>query len=82
MPASSSATGQTLLVRNIKLLACFDDAGSEIAGAAIYVKGPEIAWVGRTSELPAELQKADRYLDLSTSVVIPGKLTFQAIDLV
>ena len=73
MTAAAPDTNRTLLVKNIKLLACFNDASSEIKDAAIYVRGPEIQWVGRTSELPEELQKADRYLDLSTSVVIPGE---------
>lgn len=49
-----------------------DEDERELEGAAIYVKSPEIQWVGRTADLPAEYQQADEVLSLTDHVVIPG----------
>ena len=58
------------LIRNIALLATFDDARREIADGAILFKDHLIARVGTTAEL-ADAQ-ADQVLDWSGHVVMPG----------
>lgn len=60
----------TLLVKNIGHLATFDDAGRELADGAILVRDNVIEAVGTTNELGAHA--ADRVLDLSHHVVMPG----------
>lgn len=64
---------ETLLISNIKLLATFSAHG-DIADAAIYVRGPEIEWVGRADEIPDVYSRATTMLDLAECVVIPGTL--------
>ncbi len=59
----------TLLVRNARLLATFDDQGREFELGAIFVRDNVIERVGSTRELPAV---ADQVLDLSDHVVLPG----------
>lgn len=62
------------LLTHITHLATFDDhggpAGREIADAAVLIDGPRIAAVGTTADLAGA--QADRVLDLSGHVVMPG----------
>jgi cytosine/adenosine deaminase-related metal-dependent hydrolase len=58
------------LVKNIQLLATFDDAKREIADGALVMTDKRITAVGTTREL--EATPADRVLDLSGHVVMPG----------
>jgi len=60
----------TLLVRNIELLATFDDERREIADGALLVRDNVIEKVGTTAELAGET--ADSVVDLSGHVVMPG----------
>jgi cytosine/adenosine deaminase-related metal-dependent hydrolase len=60
----------TLLVKNIELLATFDDARREIRDGALLVRDNVVAQVGTTAELAGVA--ADRVLDLSGHVVMPG----------
>ncbi len=62
----------TLLLTKIKSLATFNDFLGEINGAAIYIEGNVIKWVGRMEDLPATMATADRVLDMSAHVVLPG----------
>jgi 8-oxoguanine deaminase len=60
----------TLLVKNIGLLATFDDARREIRDGALLVRDNVITQVGTTAELVGVA--ADRVLNLSGHVVMPG----------
>ena len=60
----------TLLVKNIELLATFDDERREIKDGAIYVRDNVIETVGSSSDIGA--MPADQTLDLSGHVVMPG----------
>jgi cytosine/adenosine deaminase-related metal-dependent hydrolase len=60
----------TLLVKNIEYLATFDDARREIRDGALFVRDNVIEHVGTTAQLGA--MAADRVLDLSGHVVMPG----------
>ena len=60
----------TLLVKNIELLATFDDGRREIKDGAIFVRDNVIEAVGSSAEMSAT--QADETLDLSGHVVMPG----------
>jgi len=60
----------TLLVKNIDLLATFDDERREISDGALLVRDNVIEAVGTTAELSG--QGADAVLDLAGHVVMPG----------
>jgi len=60
----------TLLVKNIALLATFDDARREIKDGALLARDNVIERVGTTAELAGAT--ADRVLDLSGHIVMPG----------
>jgi len=60
----------TLLVKNIDLLATFDDGRREIKDGAIFVRDNVIEAVGASAEIGA--RQADETLDLSGHVVMPG----------
>jgi len=60
----------TLLVKNIDLLATFDDQRREITDGAILLRDNVIEKVGTTTELA--VLGADQVLDLSGHVVMPG----------
>jgi 8-oxoguanine deaminase len=59
----------TLLVKNVTVLATMDDERREIAGGGLFIRDNVIEQVGPSAELPSE---ADRTLDLSGHVVLPG----------
>lgn len=60
----------TLLVKNIHTLATFDDRGTEMRDAAIYVRDNIIEAIGALADMP--LQTADTVIDAARHVVIPG----------
>ncbi len=59
----------TLLVRNADVLVTMDKDRREIRGGGLFAEGNRITAVGLSSELP---DTADRVLDLSGHVVVPG----------
>jgi cytosine/adenosine deaminase-related metal-dependent hydrolase len=59
-----------LLVKNVELLATFDDTRREIADGAMLVQDNVILRVGTTAELADEA--ADSVVDLTGHVVMPG----------
>ncbi len=60
---------KTLLARHAEVLMTLDEARREIRDGAIFVRGNRIEQVGETAELP---QTADRVIDLSGQVAVPG----------
>jgi len=60
----------TLLVKNIALLATFDDARREIKDGVLLLRDNVIERVGTSAELAGVA--ADRVLDLSGHIVMPG----------
>jgi 8-oxoguanine deaminase len=65
----SGTPGRSLLVRNADMLVTMDGQRREIRGGGFFAEGSRITMVGLSSELPAT---ADRVLDLSGHVVVPG----------
>lgn len=59
----------TTLVRNARLVATMDDAGTEIPDGAVLVENDRIMWVGPTGALPDE---ADETVDATGMVILPG----------
>jgi 8-oxoguanine deaminase len=64
-----SAAAPTLLVRNADVLVTMDAGRREIRGGGFLAEGNRIVAVGPTPSLP---DTADRVLDLSGHVVVPG----------
>jgi cytosine/adenosine deaminase-related metal-dependent hydrolase len=60
---------KALLLKNALVVATMDDAGREIAGGAVLVRGNQIVAVGPADDLPAS---AEEVIDLGGYVVIPG----------
>ncbi len=62
----------TLLLRNARLLITMDDAGRTIPDGALFVRDNVIEWLGPTRDRPPEHLVADRIVDASDMVVLPG----------
>jgi 8-oxoguanine deaminase len=62
-------SGTTLLLANATLVATMDDAGTEIAGGSVLLRGHAVEAVGPAAALPAT---ADRVIDCRGKVVLPG----------
>ena len=67
----------TLILRHADVLVTMDSARREIRDGALVAEGPEIRWVGATTELPAEYQQlvdrgAAEVLDACGQFVLPG----------
>ncbi|MEM7118046.1 MAG: 8-oxoguanine deaminase [Chloroflexota bacterium] len=62
----------TILVRNARLLITMNDAQETIPDGAMFVRDNVIAWVGKTADIPEAYQTAERIIDASDKVVLPG----------
>src|SRR5919206_1116699 len=62
-------SGPTLLIRDARLVATFDDARRELADASILVRGHLIEAIGPAAELP---RTADEVIDARDHLVVPG----------
>ncbi len=60
----------TLLLQNIRCLATFDDDGRELEGGWLLIRDRIIESLGAADDAPPE--KADRVIDLSNHVALPG----------
>lgn len=69
-----AAENASLFIKNIDVLGTFDDGAREIADGAILVRGNVIEKVGTTEELAGEAASADRVIDWSGHVVMPGMI--------
>ncbi len=59
----------TLLIRNARCVATFDDARTELRDASVLVSGHRIEAIGPAADLP---QTADEVIDAAGHLVIPG----------
>jgi cytosine/adenosine deaminase-related metal-dependent hydrolase len=62
----------TILVKNARLLITMNDAKENIADGAMFARDNVIVWVGRSSEIPVEFETADRLINATDKVVLPG----------
>jgi len=60
----------TILLKNIRCLATMDDEQRELQGAWLLIQDRVIASVGSDADAPPE--SADRVIDLSNHIVLPG----------
>lgn len=60
----------TLLLKNIRRLATFDDEGRELDGAWLLIRDRVIESIGVAGEIPPD--HADRVIDLSNHIALPG----------
>lgn len=64
---------KTLLIRNARCVATFDDAdpaqARELHNASLFIRGHRIEAIGAAAELP---QQADQVIDASDHLVMPG----------
>ncbi len=59
----------SILLKNATLLASFDDAGTELADAGVYIEDHLIKQVGASKDLP---KSADQVFDLRDHLILPG----------
>jgi 8-oxoguanine deaminase len=62
----------TLLIRNARCVATFDDARTELRDASILVRGHRIEAIGPAADLADEAGRADEVIDASRHLVLPG----------
>ncbi len=62
----------TCLVRNIHTLITMDDARRTILNGALFIRDNVIDWLGPTRDLPPDRRSADRIIDATDRVVLPG----------
>jgi cytosine/adenosine deaminase-related metal-dependent hydrolase len=62
----------TILIHHARLLITMNDAGTTIPDGALFIRNQAIEWVGRTADLPPAYQQADRLIDASDKVILPG----------
>ncbi len=60
---------KTLLIRNARCVATFDDARTELRDASVLVRGPVVEAVGPAHTLPST---ADEVIDARDHLVLPG----------
>lgn len=62
----------TILLKNARLLITMNDDGETIPDGALFVRDQAVAWLGPTNEIPDEYLAADRIIDATDKVVLPG----------
>ncbi len=62
----------TILIHNARQLITMNDRRETLPDGAMYVRDRVIEWLGDSSEIPAEYRTADRVIDATDKVVLPG----------
>ncbi|MCO5207796.1 MAG: 8-oxoguanine deaminase [Anaerolineae bacterium] len=62
----------TLLLRNARQLLTMNDARDIYDGGALFVRDNVIEWVGNSAEIPPQYHSAERIIDASDKVILPG----------
>ncbi len=62
----------TILIHHARLLITMNDTRTNIPDGALFVRNQAIEWVGRTADLPPAYYQADRLIDASDKVILPG----------
>ncbi|MDX1689091.1 MAG: 8-oxoguanine deaminase [Candidatus Promineifilaceae bacterium] len=62
----------TILLHHADLLITMDDERQTIADGALFIRDNVIEWTGSTADLPREYGTAERVIDASHKVVLPG----------
>ncbi len=62
----------TIFIKNASMLVTMQDEQQSIADGALYIEDNVITWTGATTSAPPEYEEADRVIDASGMVVLPG----------
>ncbi|MDJ0755462.1 MAG: 8-oxoguanine deaminase [Ardenticatenaceae bacterium] len=62
----------TLLLKNARLLITMNDGRETFPNGALFVRDNGIEWVGDSGAIPAAYQTAERVIDATDKVVLPG----------
>ena len=62
----------TILIHHARQLLTMNDARETIPDGAMFVRDNVIEWVGTTAQLPQAYQTADRIIQASDKVILPG----------
>lgn len=62
----------TLLIHNARRLISMNDNRDVFAPGSLFVRDNVIEWIGRTADLPPGYLQADRRIDATDKVVLPG----------
>jgi len=62
----------TILLRHADTVITMDDERRTIADGALFIRDNVIEWVGVTADLPTEFETAERIIDASHKVILPG----------
>ncbi|MCA9937679.1 MAG: 8-oxoguanine deaminase [Anaerolineales bacterium] len=62
----------SILLRHARLLVTMNDDFEAIEDGALFVRDNVIAWVGPTGDIPPAYSHADRLIDATDKVVLPG----------
>src|SRR3972149_5438570 len=63
---------RTLLLRNTHRLITMDDTVRTFSSASLFVRDNIIAWLGPSRDLPDEYRTADKVINASDMVILPG----------
>lgn len=63
---------KTLLVKNGRLLLTQNDSDTRIKNGAVFVQDNQIVWLGDTAAIPEKYQTADKIIDATDHVIMPG----------
>ncbi|HSM55526.1 MAG TPA: 8-oxoguanine deaminase [Candidatus Sulfomarinibacteraceae bacterium] len=62
----------TIVIKNADLLITMNDERQNIEDGALFINDNVIEWVGKSGQLPQAYGNADRVIDASGKVVLPG----------
>lgn len=62
----------TLLLKNARLLITMSDSRETFPNGALFVRDNGIEWVGDSEAIPAAYQAAERVIDATDKVILPG----------
>jgi cytosine/adenosine deaminase-related metal-dependent hydrolase len=62
----------TILIKNASQLITMNDGRQTYEDGALYIRDNVVEWVGTTADLPADRRQADRTIDATDRVVLPG----------
>lgn len=62
----------TIVLRHARQLITMDDAGTIYDDGALFVRDNRLEWVGTSAALPDRYRQADRIIDATDKVVLPG----------
>ena len=66
------SAANTILIKNARELITMDDAQRRLPAGALHITNNIVDWIGSSDAIPEQLQTADRIIDATDKVVLPG----------